>query len=66
MALCCWLEALQLADDDSVLQACILKSPLHKPVCSRFARALTFSECVLQDSALALGVRLGLAQAGAD
>jgi hypothetical protein len=31
-----------------VLQACILKSPLHKPLCSTFARALTFSECGLQ------------------
>jgi len=31
------------------LQAPILKSPLHKPLCSRFARALIFPECVLQD-----------------
>jgi len=39
-----------------VLQACILKSPLHKPLCSTFARALTFSECVLQASSLAPAV----------
>ena len=35
-------ECLQL------LQAQILKSPLHMPFCSIFTRALTFSECVLQ------------------